>query len=158
MLTLQLTTCCRRVSTSYISLIYCTHCVHCSTTCCFPRCNACFSSTRRLLFLYTTLALPLHNTCFSSTQCLLASHNFLSSMWLMPACIYTDTTWFPLMVMRASFNIYFMAIEWMLFLYIISYHIIIIQVHHVQLHTRANCPMQHYTMNQNKTSRMIRLS
>ena len=42
--------------------------------------------------------------------------------------------------------------------YIISYHIIIIQVHHVQSHTRANCPMQHYTMNQNKTSRMIRLS
>ena len=42
--------------------------------------------------------------------------------------------------------------------HIISYHIIIIQVHHAQSHTRANCPMQHYTMNQNKTSRMIRLS
>ena len=55
-LTLQLTTCCRRVSTSYISLIYCTHCVHCSTTCCFPLHDACFSSTRRLLFLYTMLA------------------------------------------------------------------------------------------------------
>ena len=33
--------------------------------------------------------------------------------------------------------------------HIVSYHIIV-QVHHVQLHTRANCPMQHYTMNQTK--------
>ena len=31
--------------------------------------------------------------------------------------------------------------------YIISYHIIIIQVHHVQSHTRANCPMQHVYVN-----------
>ena len=29
-------------------------------------------------------------------------------------------------------------------IYHISYHIIIIQVHHVQLHTRTDCPVQHY--------------